>query len=158
MGTLKRRSLPFKLLLDMFAVATICGITAVKARAAIYYWDTNGSTAGAAGVPSGTGDTINWSTDSAGTANVSPHTTTASDNLYFVAGTSATSGSGAYTVTVNLTQAANSLTFQSSGAATLSGGTVNLLGGGITVLQYAYGTTPQGTRRSDPKYLHRECI
>jgi len=144
MGTLKRRSLPFKLLLGMFAMATICGLSAAKTRAAIYYWDTNGSTAGTDGAPSGTWGTTNWSTDSAGTANVSPHTTTASDNLYFAAGPSATSGSGAYTVTVNLTQAANSLTFQSSGTATLSGDTVNLSGGGITVLQYAYGTTPQG--------------
>ncbi|MGD0898597.1 MAG: hypothetical protein ABR915_12220, partial [Thermoguttaceae bacterium] len=60
------------------------------------------------------------------------YTTTASDDLYFVAGPSGTSGAGAYTVTVNGTVSADSLNFQASGATAISGGTLlNLYAGGI---------------------------
>lgn len=143
MSVSKRRGL-LSFFLLVFAVATVCCLPAMRADAATYYWDTNDSTAGAADMPTGTWGTGNWSTDSGGTATVSTHATTSADNLYFVAGPAADSGENAYAVTVSGTQAANGLTFQSSGATTLIGGTINLSGGGIALSQYAYGTTPQG--------------
>src|SRR5580693_7993068 len=117
------------------------------AHAATYYWDSNGTTAGAGATPNGTwGTSSYWNTSSAGGSGTFVTTSGSGDSLYFVAGPSASSGENPYTVTVTGTQAANSLTFQSSGAPTLSGtGIINLWGGGITVPQYSYGTTSQGS-------------
>ena len=139
MKAFKRRRLVFGLMFGVLAT-----LAATPTIATTYYWDTNGGTAGAGDTPTGTWGTANWSTDSGGTATVSSHTTMSADNLCFVAGPAANSAENAYTVTVSGTQAANGLTFQSSGTATLSGGTINLSAGGITISQYAYGTTPQG--------------
>jgi autotransporter-associated beta strand protein len=99
------------------------------------YWDTDGVTAGSGGAtPSGTWATsgTTWSTDSTGaTDTTTPTRTTASvDDLFFSAGTDAI---GSYTVTLGSNQAAKSLTFE-EGAATLTGSTLTLTGGGITVL------------------------
>jgi autotransporter-associated beta strand protein len=71
------------------------------------------------------------------------YTTSSADTLYFVAGPSTSSGENLYTVTVSGGQSANSLTFQSSGAPTLSGGTINLWSGGLNLPPFAFGTTPQ---------------
>ena len=140
MKTCKRRGFVFVILV----VLAVSAATPANAGTP-YYWDTNGTTAGAADTPTGTwGSNISWSTNSAGTA-VTTHTTTSTDDLYFVAGPAANSGENSYTVTVTGTQNANSLIFQSSGAPTLSGtGTISLRGGGITVSQYAFGTTAPG--------------
>ena len=63
-----------------------------------------------------------------------------------MAGPSASSGANPYTVTVSGGQYVGGLYFQSSGSmATLSGtGSIYLGSGGITLPQYAYGTTAQG--------------
>ena len=125
------------------------------ASAATLYWDSNGTaTAGAGVTPTGTwGSSVFWTTDSTG-ANVGAPTlisaTTNADDLFFVAGPGAASGNNAYTVTVSGAQVANSLTFQASGATTVSGGTSITLGngnpaaGGITMNTNAFGSTAQG--------------
>ncbi len=148
MRTLLRRGLVVKFLLGIFVVAGVCGPMAVKTPAASYYWDTNGGTAGAGGTPSGTWQSScsNWSTNSAGSSTISAYTTQASDVLYFVAGPGAASGNNDYTVTVGGgSQLAGGLHFQSSGPPTLSGtGSILLGSDGITIPQFAYGTTAQG--------------
>jgi autotransporter-associated beta strand protein len=147
MKTSKRRGVVFRLFLGSFVLVACC-LPAVTAHAGTYYWDTNGSTAGAGDTPSGTWGTGNWSTDQAGGSTLSPHTTTSADNLYFVAGPNAnSSGENAFTVTINGTQNASALYFESPGAPTLSGtGTINLGAGGITVLRYGDNNfAPQGT-------------
>ena len=153
----KRRRLFVELILGSFAIAACC-LPAARAHAQTsYYWDSNGTAAGAGATSTGTwGTGADWSTSSAGTTTTTLHTTTSADNLYFVAGPSSTSGTNVFTVTVSGTQSANSLNFQSSGAPTLSGtGTINLWSGGINVSQYAYGTTPQGAVTiSAPIALH----
>jgi autotransporter-associated beta strand protein len=115
--------------------------------AASLYWDSNGTTAGAGSTPTGTwGTSMFWNTDSTGVAAPGVTTTTSADDLFFVADPSATSGNSTYTVTLSGTQAANSITFQSSGAQTLSGGTaINLGAGGLVGSQFAYGSTARGT-------------
>jgi hypothetical protein len=115
------------------------------------YWDTNGSTAGAGATANGTWGTSNfWNTDSTGGAGTFSIPTANTDNLFFVAGPAADSGNNAYVVTVSGAQVANSLNFQASGATTVSGGTSITLGdgtpaaGGITMNQFAFGSTAQG--------------
>ena len=141
MKTSMRRGLVFG-----FMVGVLAAVPTTQANATTYYWDANGTTAGAGATPAGTwGASADWSTSSAGTVTTSLSVTTSADSLFFVANPSSTSGTNAFTVTVSGTQNVSSLTFQSSGAPTLSGtGTINLWGGGIGVSQYAYGTTPQG--------------
>jgi fibronectin-binding autotransporter adhesin len=120
--------------------------------AANLYWDSNSTTAGAGGTPTGTWGTSNfWNTDLTG-ANLGAFqiATLNTDDLFFVAAPGAASGNNAYVVTVSGAQVANSLTFQTSGGSTLSGGTSITLGngtsgsGGITMNQFAYGSTAQG--------------
>ncbi|MGN6642235.1 MAG: cadherin-like beta sandwich domain-containing protein, partial [Verrucomicrobiota bacterium] len=115
-------------------------------------WDANSTAAGAGATPTGTwGASSFWNSDlTGGGAGAFTSATFNSDDLFLVASPSGTSGSNAYSVTVTGSQFANSLNFQSAGAPTLSGGTSITLGdgsdgsGGITVPQYAYGTTAQG--------------
>ncbi len=130
--------------------ACVLALSATAAHAQLY-WDTNGSTAGAGATANGTWGTSNfWNTDSTGGAGTFSTSTVNTDNLFFVAGPGATSGNNAYVVTVSGTQVANSLNFQASGATTISGGTSITLGngtagaGGITIGQFAYGSTAQG--------------
>jgi|GEM_PF-3505095 len=132
-----------------FAVLAAVGTVSLthKANAAVIYWDTDGAVAGAGGTPTGTWDssvTANWTSDSTGSSATSAVTTTSSDDLYFVAGPSATSGNNAYIVTVSGTQVAKSLNFYASGAATLSTGTINLHGGGINIANFAYNNVANG--------------
>lgn len=127
--------------LGLFSVGTLIN----QAQAATLYWDSNGATAGAGSTVTGTwGVSTFWSTSSSGTTSTANTTTTSSDDLTFVAAPGGTSGNGAYTITVSGSQAAQSITFQSSGAATVSGGTIGIGSGGISIPQYAYGTTATG--------------
>lgn len=133
--------------------AAILGVCLGAAQATPYYWDANGTTAGAGSAPTGTWGTDSfWNTDSAGGSGTFVSSLTSSDDAYFSAGPSATSGNSAYTVTVSGTQSANSIVFQSSAnaaapnaATIITGGTINLGAGGITASQYAYGTTNRGS-------------
>jgi autotransporter-associated beta strand protein len=100
-----------------------------------YYWDTNTNTTGAGATPTGTwaSSGTTWSTSSTGTSTTPAYTTTASDDLFFSAGTDAIN---AFTVTLTTTQNAKSLTFE-EGSATISGAngiiTLGGTGGNITV-------------------------
>ena len=133
--------------------AAILGVCLGAAQATPYYWDANGTTAGAGSTPTGTWGTDSfWNTDSAGGSGTFVSSLTSSDDAYFSAGPSATSGNSAYTVTVSGTQSANGLVFQSSAnaaapnaATIITGGTINLGARGITASQYAYGTTSRGS-------------
>lgn len=135
-----------RFLVGVFALAIVGGIVPADLCAGQWYWDSSGTAAGAGDTPSGTWGTSSfWTQSSAGTTATSLYTTTSADTLYFVANPSASSGENPYTITVSGSQSAYSLNYQSSGKATLAGtGTINLWGGGITVPQYAYGTTTQG--------------
>ena len=113
------------------------------------YWDGNGTTAGAGNTTALLnkvwGTDAMWNSDAAGVTNTFTASTTSSDDLFFVAAPGAASGAITFNPTVTGIQAANSITFQSSGAQTLSGGTINIGAGGITGAQYAYSTTNRGT-------------
>ena len=109
------------------SIAALLFITALPqaARAANYYWDTNGATAGFGSAGGTWGTDTNWSTDDSGAISptvISPNT---SDNLNFGFGAI---GLGTGTVAVTGTQDAATITFGSgSGAIVLSGGTaINL--------------------------------
>ncbi|MFV0338376.1 MAG: autotransporter-associated beta strand repeat-containing protein [Chthoniobacterales bacterium] len=151
-----RRQLNLRPLLKYGSLLTALAFFAGNADAQLLYWDANGSTAGSGSAPAGTwGSNAYWNTDSTGGAGTFSTATTSSNDLYFSAGPSATSGNAVYAVTVSGTQSANSLNFQSSATGpnnanagtTLNGGTINLGAGGITAPQYAYGTTPRGNVR-----------
>ena len=144
---MKTKSNPF---LRLSAIALL-GFTFVmsSAQASPLYWDSNGTTAGAGTTPTGTWGTSNfWSTDSTGVASAFQTTTTASDDLQLVAGPAAsTSGSSNFSVTVSGTQSANKITFLCpAGIPALSGGTINLGAGGITVPRYYTGTSDNANR------------
>jgi fibronectin-binding autotransporter adhesin len=137
------------------AVALLACLMAFPASAAVYYWDTNSTTAGAGDTPNGTWDSVsssNWSTVADGTGSTATlRTTGTGDTVNFVAGPGTSSGENAYTVTVNGTVNAGSINFQSSGAVNFTGGTINTFdnnGAGYTttifIPQYAYGTVSQG--------------
>jgi fibronectin-binding autotransporter adhesin len=134
----------------LHTIAIFAGFSA-SVHAADLYWDTNGgNNTGSGSNSTGTWGSSNfWNTDAAGDAGTFTINTTADDDLFFVAGPSATSGNGAYTVTVSGTQLADSLTIQASGNTTLSGGNLTLGNGtdgsgGITLAQFAYGSTNTG--------------
>ena len=140
------RSFVFKLIFSLFCAAGVHALLANEVQAGSYYWDSNGTAAGGGLTPSGTwGVSGFWTLNSAGTTSTFAYTTSASDDLYFVVAPSTSSGENAFTITVSGTQSANGLHFTSSGAPTLSGtGTVLLGGDGVSVAQYAFGTTAQG--------------
>jgi autotransporter-associated beta strand protein len=136
--------------LVVVAIAMTMSLAAGMAHATSLYWDANSTTSGAGGTPTGTwGTSAFWNTDSTGGGGGAFQSATAnSDDLYIVAGPGAASGNGNTTITVSGAQVGKSLTFQASGNFTLSGGTSITLGdgsaGGITMGQYAYGSTAQG--------------
>ncbi len=107
------------------------------ANATTYYWDGNGTTAGAGTTPTGTWGTSNfWNTDSTGgSGGTFTNTTAIGDTAIFSAGSDAT---GAFTVTVSGTQNIGNITFD-EGAVTISGGTQLDLNNGGTI-QTAAGT------------------
>ncbi len=106
------------------------------------YWDSDGATAGGSGGNTATGNwggSTFWSDVETGSSATLTATTTNLNDLHFSAGTDVT---GASTVTVTGTQAANMLIFE-EGTITLSGGTSITLGGGggsTPGLQFVNGT------------------
>ena len=140
MKTLMRREFVHRFILGALAIAA-CFLP-VAAHATNWYWDTNSTASGAGDTPSGTwGVNSDWNSNSLGLSGGSFTATTGySDNLYFVANPSVSSGENAYTITIANTQSALELWFQSSGSALLSpsgSGALKLWGGGINVPQYA---------------------
>lgn len=104
-------------------VLVMGGLVPQSAQAIGYFWDSNGATAGAGLDPTGTwGDDPYWTTSSTGTNATSNPVTTTDDNLSFSAGSDTT---GPYTVTLNGTQYAKSITAR-TGNLTLAGGTLAL--------------------------------
>ena len=81
----KRRSLVSSFMLGMLAVTTVCGLMAGKAQAAAYYWDANANSPGAVKSNGTWGTSSFWTTSAAGTASSLQPTTSASDDLCFVA-------------------------------------------------------------------------
>ena len=117
---------PAVLTRSIAALLAISAFAPQSARAAIVYWDNNGTNPGfgSAGGTWATPTVSQWSatTDGTGTPSASL-TTTGSDALNF--GNGAT-GLGAGTITVSGTQSASTLTFASgSGNVALSGGTIS---------------------------------
>ena len=119
-----------------------------SAQATSLYWDGNDVAAGAGTAPYGTwGTDAFWNTDATGGgAGAFQFTTTATDNLQFVAAPAVGSGDTAYVVTVDGTQAANSLTVLNPASPTFTGGIISLGAGGISVPQYYTGTTANANR------------
>jgi autotransporter-associated beta strand protein len=113
------------------------------------YWDGNDALAGAGNTTAllnrAWGADAAWNSDATGGTSGFTAATGVGDDLFFVAAPSVTSGQIAFNPTVTGTQSANSITFQSQGAQTLSGGTINLGSGGLAGSQYAYGTINRGT-------------
>ena len=111
--------------LRALAALTLLAPSVYTVNAASLYWDTNGSTAGSGSV-NGTWNTTNtlWTTDSTGASTTVAATTLNSDDLFFSAGTNATTG----TVTVNGTQSAHSLNINDPVAFNLNSGTAINLG------------------------------
>jgi autotransporter-associated beta strand protein len=144
-ATFLQNSLPKKTLMKpkrlslrqaSIACSTLFISFTAPALAVNLYWDTDGATVGSGGAtPSGTWQNLansgtTWSTGVLGDVATPALTTASVDDLFFSAGTDAT---GSYTVTLGSNQAAKSLTFE-EGAASLTGSTLTLTGGGITVL------------------------
>jgi len=120
----------------MFLVVRVCAIAllaacAIPAAHAQLYWDTNGATPGAGATPTGTWGTDSfWSTASVG--DIATGAYTPGSAVVFAAG-DPQDAVNPYTVTLNGTQSASGITFQSPGAATISGGTSLQIGsGGVT--------------------------
>jgi len=115
--------LPVSLLVAAFSVQS--------SFAASLYWDADGATSnGTAVTANWDGTNAFWNTDSSGAAAGSTQAvTTSSDDLFFSAGTTYTTG----TVTFSGTAAANSITIQ-EGPITVGGtsGTLQLGAGGVT--------------------------
>lgn len=137
--------------LPKYPFTSLCAtlLCATLAHAAPLYWDINGTTLGAGNPATGAwgvsgSNTWNSASDG-GNGGSFTDTTTSLDDLYFVAGGTATSGSSAYTVTVSGTQAANSLNFQSQGNSTLSGGVIELGAGGIIGAATAFSGSTRGS-------------
>ncbi len=113
-----RSRLGRRLLGLLFAGTILSGFASAEAADVNLYWDTNGTAAGS-GAPTGTWGTSNfWNTDPlGGAAGAFSTATTASNDVFFSAGTTGTTG----TVTVSGTVLADSITFQNNVAITLSG-------------------------------------
>jgi len=113
--------------------------------AAVYYWDTNGATAGSGAATGTWGSSTFWSTDATGSSATTAYAGDNTSDLFFSAGTNGTTG----IVTVSGTQNAHSITFDDPVAITLSGGTaINLgnatAGAGIFVTANAANTISTG--------------
>ncbi|MES2920359.1 MAG: hypothetical protein V4819_02365, partial [Verrucomicrobiota bacterium] len=108
------------------AIATFAVLLAGQtAQATDLYWDPNDTAITAIPATGTWGTSVFWNTDSTGAASgPSQASTTIADNLFFSAGTAVTAG----TVTVDTTQAANSITFDDGVVITLSGGDAITLG------------------------------
>jgi len=111
-----------------------------SASATNLYWDTNGTTAGAGDVPSGTWGTSNfWNTDSTGGGSGAFQTSTsATDNLAFVAGGSAVTSP--FTVSLNGNQTGNTLFFNYANTNSANIVTIGSTVGGQTITLNGTGT------------------
>src|SRR5688500_15027228 len=94
-----------KLLASILAVPLVSGLSLSEARAAEAYWDTNADTAGAGTNPGTWGLDAFWTTDATGSTTPT-NAWTADDFAIFSAGDDLT---GAYTATLNGTQAASGI-------------------------------------------------
>jgi fibronectin-binding autotransporter adhesin len=112
----------------VFAVALVAGFCGQVLAQSTFYWDTNGTTAGAGGPsPNGTWSTsvANWNSSSLGTSATSNWTTAAAgNNPQFSAGTDATSP---YTVTVVGTVNVNTMRLDEGPTVTFNGGIINFV-------------------------------
>jgi fibronectin-binding autotransporter adhesin len=126
------------------AWAPLLAVPLASLQATSLYWDTNGVSAEAGAVPTGTWGTDGfWNSDATGgSAGSFTATTTGSDSLFFSAGPN--SSTSAYTVTVSGTQSAQTINFQNRGVVSLSGGTINLGSGGIVIPRAAVSGNDQG--------------
>lgn len=126
---MKRSSRPFILSGPIVSIAAACAAALFggsAARAATYYWDSNGTAAGSGPATGTWGIDSFWNTDPTGGAGGSFTTATSSvDDLFLSAGANGTTG----TVTINGAQAASSISFDDNIDITLSGGPSLTLGG-----------------------------
>jgi hypothetical protein len=101
----------------LLGIVSILLLPALPANAATYYWDLNGTVAGAGGTPNGTwGGSAVWNTTAAGTTTTPVSTATlAADATLFAAGAEAVSS---YFVNVNGLQTNASMVIQSTGGET----------------------------------------
>ncbi|MCE9610267.1 MAG: autotransporter-associated beta strand repeat-containing protein [Chthoniobacter sp.] len=123
------------------ALLAISAFAPQSARAVIYYWDENGTTAGFGTAGSTWGTSQFWNTDSTGggSGTITDPPTTIIDAVNFGIGAS---GLAAGTVTVSGTQNAQAINFaSSSGAIVLSGGTaINLASAALITVNNASDT------------------
>ena len=114
----------------IIAIMLALGLTAGRAQAAMYYWDTDGNIGGFGNTAGTWGASAFWSTDGTGASTTANTTITTSDGINF--GTASLAlGSTAAAVGVSGTVTVNSITFGAAqtDALTLSGGTSITLGG-----------------------------
>jgi autotransporter-associated beta strand protein len=106
--------------------------TTLAVTGPIFYWDDNGNATGTTATPNGTwGTSAFWSVDPNGEAATANNTTTATDDVFFSAGNTAT---GSYTVGLGAATRAARLALIEEGTVTLNDGTLSLgADGGITV-------------------------
>ena len=136
-----------RLLLVFSSLAAAMLFAAPAIGATALYWDTNGTTAGTSGAQPNDqwGGNSYWNSDpTGGGGGTFTKITTATNDLYFVAGPSSTSGTAAFMVSLNGAESEDGLFFQSSGPAGIAPGGISLAGDGITDYQVAYGTVSNG--------------
>ena len=124
------------------ALLAISAFAPQSARAAIVYWDTNGTAAGFGAAGGTWGTSLFWNTDSTGGGSgtiTDPPTTTVDSVNFGIGATGLTAGTG---VAVNGTQNAQAINFaSSSGAIVLSGGTaINLASSALITVNNASDT------------------
>src|SRR3954467_1494886 len=118
-----------KLRLILFSLLTSVGVV-LPVNAAVQYWDSNGSIAGAGITPAGTwGTSLFWNPTADGTT-TTPGPWVSGDDAVFSAGSDAT---GPFTVTLSGTQTAKSIlieegqiTFAGTGAAAITTNSITL--------------------------------
>ncbi len=129
-----------------FMSAVFLFLSLPVAQATPYYWDTNGTTAGAGATPGGTWTTAaDWNTDSTGAAGGTFGTVpTSTDTANFVAGAGAGSGSSNYIVGLGgATVTVSGLTIGATGTTTIGSsvgdGTITIGTTGINILNNITG-------------------
>ncbi len=129
-------------------------LMAHTAQATAYYWDTNGSAAGATGTTSADGTWVTsgstWSTESTGSVATSAYTTLIGDDLTFSAGTNAT---GTSAIGLTTTQNAKSLSFEEG---TVTIGTVG--GAGKINLGSTTGATVITVKNNNPNAINSNVV
>ncbi len=123
-----RRGLSGAFLLGAAALLTVGAATA--ARAATYYWDVNGATAGSGGTGNWTG--ANWTTTAGGTTATATATIGSSDAIVFEAGGTAGTITLSNNVSVNSISDSVGMTFGSSNKVSLGGTSPSVTIGAVT--------------------------